>query len=401
MISLLGGHEILAPSERYMWSDDVEDPLSDDEDFIAEKYAHGEGRIVIETNREKLPGFVKALSRESYMDLRPFYQRRSRWTRDKQSLLIESFIMNIPVPPVFLYERDYNSYEVMDGQQRITALRDFYENRFSLRGLSVWPELNGKKYHSLPNSIRAALDRRSISSVVVLKESTADEDDADFLREIVFERLNTGGTDLSPQEIRNALYQSDFNKMLTDLSRWDMFRLIWGIPFYAEDEAESNPKLARNPLYAKMEDIEIVLRFFALRHVDRYRRGMRGFLDTYMRRASKFRSEDLQILWHLFRDTMSLAYELYGAITFKPFNPKVGNWAAKPHKALYDSVMVGLSRQLERSDEILAKRTKIIEGTERLFFEHPEGTFTGRKNSKADVSQRIDLYERMLVEALG
>ena len=116
------------------------------------------------SNREKLPGFVNQLKNPNYMDLRPFYQRRPRWDSKTQSLLIKSFIMNIPVPPVFLYERDYNSYEVMDGQQRITAIRDFYANTFKLRGLETWPELNGRSYATLPEKIRAGIDRRSITS---------------------------------------------------------------------------------------------------------------------------------------------------------------------------------------------------------------------------------------------
>lgn len=86
--------------------------------------------------------------------------------------------MNIPVPPVFLYERDFNSYEVMDGQQRITAIRDFYQNRFALTGLEMWLELEGRKYHSLPEKVKAGVDRRSITSIVLLKESTADEEEA-------------------------------------------------------------------------------------------------------------------------------------------------------------------------------------------------------------------------------
>ena len=110
---------------------------------INEKYERGEQRIVTETNREKLPNFVEALARSEYMEVRPFYQRRSRWDEERQSKLIESFIINIPVPPIFLYEKAYNSYEVMDGQQRIMAIADFYGNRFALKGLDLWPELNG------------------------------------------------------------------------------------------------------------------------------------------------------------------------------------------------------------------------------------------------------------------
>ena len=189
---------IQANAEEGMWDATGDDEILTDDADIAERYSRGEGRIIIETNREKLLGFIDQLNKTDYIDLRPFYQRRPRWPVSKQSLLIESFIMNIPVPPVFLYERAYNSFEVMDGQQRITALRDFYENRFKLRGLEIWRELNGKSYHNLPPAIKAGLDRRSLSSIVVLKESTGTEEDADFLREIVFERLNTGGTDLLP-----------------------------------------------------------------------------------------------------------------------------------------------------------------------------------------------------------
>ena len=78
--------------------------------------------------------------------------------------------MNIPAPPVFLYEKEYNSYEVMDGQQRISALRDFYEGNFELAALKQWPEINGRTYQTLPDKIRAGLDRRSITSIVLLKE---------------------------------------------------------------------------------------------------------------------------------------------------------------------------------------------------------------------------------------
>lgn len=151
-----------SPTELNMWCDDPgERPERPDDRAINERYVRGEGRIVIESNREKLPGFVNQLKSPNYMDLRPFYQRRPRWDSKTQSLLIESFIMNIPVPPVFLYERDYNSYEVMDGQQRITAIRDFYANAFKLRGLETWPELNGRTYATLPEKIRAGIDRRS------------------------------------------------------------------------------------------------------------------------------------------------------------------------------------------------------------------------------------------------
>ena len=154
------------PSEKKMWDQPVrvQSPKMTDQE-INEKYDAREKRIVTESNREKLPNFVDALKRPNYLDLRPFYQRRERWDRDRQSKLIESFIINVPVPPLFLYERAYNSYEVMDGQQRISAIQAFYENRLTLTGLELWPELNGKTYSNCqPRSERALTDDRSTIS---------------------------------------------------------------------------------------------------------------------------------------------------------------------------------------------------------------------------------------------
>ncbi len=135
--------QMVAPSEQDMWSkkpSDSDRRLNDDE--INVKYGKRELRIVTEMNREQLPNFVEALKRSGWMELRPFYQRRPRWDPIRQSKLIESFIMNIPVPPLFVYESDLAKYEVMDGQQRITAIRDFYTNKLKLAMARVeWAHL--------------------------------------------------------------------------------------------------------------------------------------------------------------------------------------------------------------------------------------------------------------------
>lgn len=109
--------------------------MSDGE--INDKYSSQENRILTEINREKLPSFAEALKKKGYMNVQPVYQRRPRWDAKMKSRLIESFLINIPVPPIILFEEDYNSYEVMDGQQRITAIREFYENKLKLTGLEL------------------------------------------------------------------------------------------------------------------------------------------------------------------------------------------------------------------------------------------------------------------------
>jgi hypothetical protein len=366
---------------------------------INEKYEKGEQRIVTEMNREKLPNFVEALSRTDYMEVRPFYQRRSRWDEERQSKLIESFIINIPVPPVFLYERAFNSYEVMDGQQRITAIADFYRNRFALTGLDLWPELNGLTYHELPNKIRAGLDRRSISSIVLLKESAPDEEDAVFLRQLVFERLNTGGVKLERQEIRNSLSHGPFNEMLHRLARLDLFRDIWALPRFEPEELE-NHKL---PVYQKsffktMEDIEVVLRFFALRHMAHYRFGIQGFLDLYMIRSKSFGEGDIAFLARLYQETLECAASIYGSHVFRIYED--GEWADKPTKGMYDAVMIPLSEFVPHFPELILRRDHVIAKTIEVFTKEGVAAITGRASTKKDVEHRLNLFRDLFHAAL-
>lgn len=385
-----------APSEDKMWNRPVKETVRKGSDSeVNAKYRDGEQRIVTESNREKIPNFVSALSKQGYMNVRPFYQRRKRWNVSQKSRLIESFIMNIPVPPLFVYEKDFNQYEVMDGQQRISALKEFYAGEFKLSGLEIWPELNGRTYSSLPSQVRQGLDRRSISYVVVLKESSEDADSATFLQQTVFERLNTGGVKLERQEIRNCLFQGNFNDLLLDLSSHSILRKAWGIPI-VEQEEEEDPTLLKNNIYRKMKDAELVLRFFALRHANHYTRGMQGFLDLYMSRAQSFSEMDLDFLDKLFISTLETAHEVFGDLLFRPFDEKKRKWESRPSAALYDAKMVAISNVLDSRESLIANRDKVIESTKQLFIENPDGTFTGQGNSKSDILNRISKFAAML-----
>jgi hypothetical protein len=391
----------LTSSEISMWETPVKrtvNKLTDDE--INNKYRMGEQRIVTETNREKIPNFVDALKKPKYMEVRPFYQRRNRWDDKRQSKLIESFIMNIPVPPLFLYEKEFNRYEVMDGQQRITALKGFYDGEFKLKGLEIWPELNGRTYSTLPSQVRQGLDRRSISYTVVLRESTAEEEDAVFLRQTVFERLNTGGVKLEHQEIRNSLFQSEFNDLLIELTKTDLFRDAFGMPRSYPEEDKENSGIRKFRLYEKLGDAELILRFFALRHVEHFTRGMQGFLDLYMSRARAFHREDISSLRDLFLETMSLVTEIYGDKAFRPFNTNKAEWDNTPSKAFFDAIMVAFSNYVRFGNDIIPSKNKIVKDTKNLFITNPEGTFTGRGNAKKDIKQRIEKVETMIANNL-
>ena len=388
----------LAPVEEKMWEKSLSKTWTKTSEVeINEKYESGEKRILTEINREKLPSFVEALSKNpKYMDLRPFYQRRARWDTKMQSRLIESFLINIPVPPIILYEIDYKSYEVMDGQQRISAIRDFYTNKFALTGLELWPELNRLKYQQLPVKIRAGLDRRSISSIVILRESTSDPEEALFLKQKTFERLNTGGVDLSQQEVRNCLYYGKFDSVLIELARHPIFAKAWGIP-----RDDNSPELPANTLYKKMEDAELVLRFFALRNVEHFRNGMEGFLDLYMMKSLKFSEGDIDFLKQLFLQTINLSHQIYEESLFKPFDPKLGTWKKNSYKAYYDAVMVGFSRHLNKAEILTERKSKVIEETKKLFDKNESRLLTGEGRTKADIQERIRIFDEMLSQVIG
>ena len=377
---------------------------SDEE--IAAKYDSKAERIVTETNREKLQNFYEALKRPNYMNARPSYQRRQRWSPERQSQLIESFLINIPIPPLFVYESRPNVYEVMDGQQRITAVKAFYSNELELEGLQRWPELNGRTYAKLPERIRSGIDRRSISWITVLNESSDSDEDAFAIKQLVFERLNTGGVKLSHQEIRNALYAGGFNDLLTRLSKTPVHRTAWGLPAYSLAEEQYVPEsLVGNSFYLEMEDVEVILRFFALRHAQNYTRGMRGFLDLYMARAKSLSAGDLDSLGRMYESTVDLAIRVFGESLFRPYVRKKDKqeWdlGPRPLKAFADAVLVALSERLDDAAMLVGRKDRIRHLTKDRFVEDTTGALTGRANTKADVLERIRLMREIFTSATG
>jgi Protein of unknown function DUF262 len=279
-------------SERVQDPDDLEEetkpkrekrsPASDN--ALEQLYDDSSARILQERNDFFLPQIRDFVASKKWVNLRPEYQRRHRWDRKKQSRLIESLLMNVPVPPIFLFEWELNRYEVMDGQQRLTSLIDFYGNNLELTGLDTWVGLNGRRHNDLPPKLKRGLDRRRISAVILLAESASSKavSSVDIRRE-VFERLNTGGTPLNHQELRNCLYAGTFNQLIIRLAALPTFRKVWSIP---------NPKISKqgfipsdlneNKLFQTMADCQIVLRFFAFREAAAIKGSVRRMLDNCM-----------------------------------------------------------------------------------------------------------------------
>lgn len=382
---------------------------SDDE--INRKYERGEIRIVTEQARYPLDSITKLLGGNNYK-LDPDYQRRRRWTEAQKSRLIESFIMNVPVPPVFIYEWDYNKYEVMDGLQRMTAVRDFYDGLFTLTGLEYWQELEGRRYNELPVQIRAGIDRRYISSIILLKETSHGDEDPERLKRFVFGRINTGGVKLSAQELRNALYDGPMNQLCKELSANAHLREMWGIPQNVEEliegresstsegemldfDVDVEPKDIGIPeSYRNMGDVELVLRFFANRQrMIHYRDNIRGYLDAYLQEGNRYSPDTINELREIFQSTLSLAHGLFGEFAFR--RRRNGKWGNVPSQSIFDALNNVLARLIENKDDLLRHKDEIVDGLDD-FYNKNSKKFNLRGQTRADVMDREILLEDFL-----
>lgn len=327
--------------------------INDEDTKILKKYKDDQKRLVSQKMDLYIPS-LKDMIDNKVIDLDPTFQRRDRWSTAQQSRLIESLIMAVPIPPVFLAEEEYNSYSVMDGKQRLTAIYLYLTDQFALTGLEFWEELNKKKFSELNKTVRSGIDRRYISAVVLLNESDLD------IKFDVFERINTGGQNLTSQEVRNCMYRGRFNDLLIELSENKKFKKCLGLP----DDLD---KLKKIKIYQRMDDIQLVLRFFLFQN---YEKNIIGNLKTSMNEYMKARKTDsvdykeLSVYRIIFTETINKVYKVYGDRAFRKWEPSKKYWTTIS-APLYDAVMYNFSNLSH--DSIIGNENRIINGTQLLF----------------------------------
>ncbi|WP_178091510.1 DUF262 domain-containing protein [Halopseudomonas laoshanensis] len=367
----------------------VGEPLSDEE--LATKYAESQIRIVRSSLDFTLHTLASSIKDKNYIDIAPGYQRRARWDKKKKSLLIESFLMNIPIPPIFLFEKDYNQYEIMDGRQRLEAISEFLDNKYALTGLEFWPELQGRRYDDLPGTIQRGLLRRTINAVVLLAETEKSDESFD-IRLILFRRLNTGGVKLNAQEMRNALYPGSFNEMLHTLSRSENFTSLWRIPKKTPKEDQAPPaNLQKNVLYKSMMDCELVLRFFSVSDVvnGKVKGSLRQIFDKTMERYSQASSSQIETLESQFNESLSRVIEALGLDFHILPN---GKQASRP---LYDAILVAAhllpSVNLQHDAPAIHARLDAALASPESY-----EILVGRGNTLDSIKNRVGLAQKIL-----
>lgn len=358
------------------------EPGSLSDEALTEKYRNSQLRIVRSSVDYSTDQLVLMI-RDAQINLSPLYQRRNRWDQRKKSRLIESLLLNIPIPPLFLYEADYGNYEVMDGRQRLEALYDFIAGDLKLKGLEYWTELEGRGYSDLPKVFQMGLRRRTVGGVILLAESDGRIADENDIRMVLFERLNTGGVRLNAQELRNALYQGPFNSLILELSALPEFRRAWDIPIDSESAADHS-------LYASMGDCDLVLRFFAIREaIMGIRSGsLRHLLDGCARDNQHIPEKHLQGFRKVFVDSLMTALTVFGDTCFRL--PETNRLS----KSLYDATMVAISLRPGSATRDIADIRYALDDAWNKPALH--SLIVGKGNSSQAIRDRVQLLSAIL-----
>lgn len=396
-------------SEELSVSSNLIVPSGISDSLIEKHYETGRLRVVQERNDIFLTHVLSFISKDAnskvWSNIRPEYQRRLRWDNKKKSQLIESFIMNIPVPPIFLYEKTLGNFEVMDGQQRLNAISSFYEGEFSLQGLKIWQALNGKTYSQLPPLIRRGLDRAKISAITLMSDNYTSAEDSIDLRAQVFDRLNTGGEKLNAQELRNALYAGPFNELMIELSRSEGFSRAWEIPNYEQNlraDGSVSEALEKNTLYKRMSDVEIVIRFFAFNNPENISGSVRSMLDETLKKNRYLNDTELDKCRNDFLSCIDLCLHVYKEDTFRlPKNKSKNDTILS--RPLCDAQMIGMYLNLSRQEDIIKNALQIRAGMSLLT--NPEGAhydlMVGRANTSQSIKDRIYVVANMIDEVVN
>jgi hypothetical protein len=265
----------------------------------------------------------------------PEFQRYFIWNEVKASRLIESLLLEIPIPVIYVAEEKNKSYSVVDGQQRITSISSYINGKFPdgkdfrLSGLQVLDELNGKLFKELTKDFQEAILSAIIRLIIINQDSDQD------VKFEVFERLNLGAVKLNDQELRNSIYRGKYNNLLRDLS-WNQHMLkIMG---------------ATQPHY-RMADRQLILRFFTFwrnTHL-KYKAPMKRFLNREMEEHRNPSDKELAEMRLTFEKSIEMAYTVFGANAFRRFY--IGNailpdgrWETKKFNvALWDTFLYSFS----------------------------------------------------------
>lgn len=258
----------------------------------------------------------------------PEYQRRYVWTDAQASRLIESLIIQCPIPVIYLNQEPDERLAVIDGNQRLTSIRRYLNNEFPLKGLTAYPELEGNRFHTLDLRFQRHVLNRTLRCIVILKDTHPQ------VKFDVFERLNTGAVKLTPQELRHGLYYGDLVNLATKVAHETKFTSLLDIRVDKRMKAE-----------------ELVLRFWSLsERFTEYRKPLAGFINKFAETNRSLPPDEQARLTQNFSQALANVEKLFGELAFKIFDEK-RVVESRFNSALFDAQMLAV-HQLSREGKL-------------------------------------------------
>ncbi|NER20269.1 MAG: DUF262 domain-containing protein [Symploca sp. SIO1C2] len=310
-----------------------------------------------------------SIYKDEEIDIHPEFQRFFRWSDQQKSAFIESILLGIPIPPIFVSQRDDGIWDVVDGLQRLSTIYEFVgilrlaeqdqkQSALALQKTHYLPSLDGKKWHdtndpdnSLTQTQRLLIKRAKIAVNIVEKESDV------MIKYELFQRLNTGGSIATPQEVRNCIL------LMLNKNLYDSMRSL------ADREAYKNCIALSDRLYEEQYDMELVLRFIILfdQDLDIIKKltqlDVREFLTTKMRDLALKKDLDISHIERAFDVTFNILSETMPDQCFKRYKPSSDKFAGGFLLSLYEVVALGIGYNYQNpppKDEIL-DRVKSIQ----------------------------------------
>jgi uncharacterized protein with ParB-like and HNH nuclease domain len=313
--------------------------------------------------------------------INPDFQRNIVWKHEQKSQFIESVILNFPLPPWYVNQTVEGKYIIVDGLQRTSSLYGFVNDEFELKGLKALTKLNGYKFSDLADlegDYQTRIEDKKLT-LYIIKPSVSSKVIID-----IFNRINTGGTQLNQQEVRNCIFSGKSTKLLKELSEKEYFK-------DAIDRGISSDR---------MKDREAILRYLAFKIFD-YEKDYFGdvsdFLEKAMKKLNQMDDENIEILKKDFERVMKLTINFFGKNNFRLFNTdKNGNrQKGRINIALMESVAYFFSIQNDQflilhQDQIKINFERLLKNTEYL------DAIRSATSGKAKVTARFNIAQKIL-----
>jgi hypothetical protein len=304
----------------------------------------------------------------------PNFQRGYVWNRTQASRLIESLIIQCPIPVIFLSQNGDETLSVIDGNQRLTSISLFLNGGFPLTGLGTYPELDGLFFSDLDPRFKRHIVNRTIRCIAILKETHPQ------IKFDVFERLNTGSVKLNPQELRHGIYNGTLMTKVEMLAKGSLFK-----------------KLTSTTNDNRMKGDELVLRYFTLlERLTTYEKPMTVFLNAYAEDNRRMPEGEVNKLADNFELNFNKCHFLYGDFAFKTFDSS--RKRLKANTALYEAQMLSMNVVNPAYEQIEAvDKNEVINRLEGLLKDDSfYGSITKATTDKNVVNKRIADYSDFL-----